>query len=52
LVKEAWAIIGGTDNVGISRKSFIIFIHALNNLSLSWMSENRSGFRVTGEAEV
>ena len=39
LLKDAWAFVGGTEGRNISRRSLIIFLNALNNVYLPWMSE-------------
>lgn len=39
LLKEAYSYIGGTESRPISRRSLVVFLHALNNVYLPWMSE-------------
>jgi Ca2+-binding EF-hand superfamily protein len=39
ILKYAWSHIGGTDTRNVSRRSLIIFVNALNNVYLPWMSE-------------
>lgn len=40
ILQDAWQHLGGSDDRNISKRSFIIFIYALNNLYFKWMSEN------------
>jgi hypothetical protein len=42
LLKDAWGFVGGTESRNISRRSLVIFINALNNVYLPWMSEGIS----------
>eukprot|EP00347_Sterkiella_histriomuscorum_P006789 403351425 len=40
ITQDAWVYLGGSQNRQISKKSLIIFIHALNNLYFPWMTEH------------
>ena len=37
--KDAWNHLGGSESRNISKRTLIIFINALNNVYLPWMSD-------------
>jgi hypothetical protein len=54
MLKDAFIILGGSNTEGITKRSFVIFINALNNLFLPWMSEKvkNDPFFLSNEKEV
>jgi len=51
LLKDAWTFIGGSDTRNISRRSLIIFVNALNNVFLPWMSETQDSTLTTSKGQ-
>jgi hypothetical protein len=49
IIVDTWKFIGGSDSRNISKRAFIVFINALNNVFLPWMTQESNGLIVESE---
>ena len=52
LLNESWKFMGGSDERNIPKRALTIFLNAINNVYLPWMSVEKTGFHLKSDKET